>query len=71
MRAIPRALEIVMPFEFRVSSIGRYTVKVCDHWIDRWNAKRNCYEVIEFRTRKAAEKAATERLAHYRAMFQS
>jgi len=56
-------------FEFRVSSLGRHSVRVGGHWLDKWSDKRRCYEVVEFRSRAAAEKAALERLAHQRAMF--
>jgi hypothetical protein len=55
--------------DFRVSALGRYSVKVAGRWLDKFNVKRGVYEVVEFRTKSAAEKAARERLAYLRGMF--
>jgi hypothetical protein len=55
--------------DLRVSATGRYSVKVAGRWLDKFNAKRGVYEVVEFRTKAAAEKAARARLAYLRSMF--
>ena len=59
---------IAEPFEFYVWSDGRYSVKVYGYTLDKLDPKSRVYIQRKFKSRKAAEKAAREKLAVIRAI---